>query len=53
MDKLHEYIKSRLETNYFIAHMGLKLKSVAIGEAVLEVDIQKHHLQQNGFTHGG
>ncbi len=53
MENLYQYIKSRLETNYFIAHMGLELTSVAVGEAEIEVQIQKQHLQQNGFTHGG
>jgi uncharacterized protein (TIGR00369 family) len=53
MDKLHHYIASRLETNYFISHMGLTLSKVAPMEADIDVEVQKHHLQQNGFTHGG
>jgi uncharacterized protein (TIGR00369 family) len=53
MDALHQYIESRLKTNHFIAHMGIELVSIADGNTTLAVNIAKHHLQQNGFTHGG
>lgn len=53
MDKLHQYIQSRLETNHFISHMGLELSHLGKGEAHIDVNVKTHHLQQNGFTHGG
>ncbi len=53
MSELFDYIKPRLETNYFIAHMGIQLNAVSEGNASISVDVEKHHLQQNGFTHGG
>lgn len=53
MDKLHQYIESRLKTNHFISHMGLVLSSIEKGLANVDVDVKTHHLQQNGFTHGG
>lgn len=53
MDKLKQYIKSRLETNHFISHMGIELVHIEKGRADLQIQVKKHHLQQNGFTHGG
>ena len=47
------YIQERLKNNHFIKHMGLELIDVNQGEATLGLAIKQHHLQQNGFTHGG
>jgi uncharacterized protein (TIGR00369 family) len=33
--------------------MGLILQDVKQGEATMALSVQQHHLQQNGFTHGG
>lgn len=53
MDKLKEYINSRLKTNHFISHMGIEMVHVEKGRADLKIAVKEHHLQQNGFTHGG
>jgi uncharacterized protein (TIGR00369 family) len=53
MNEIYEYIQSRLKTNYFTRHMGIELLAVSEGRAELEINIEQHHLQQNGFTHGG
>ena len=47
------YLQERLKNNHFIKHLGLELIDVNQGEATLGLEIQQHHLQQNGFTHGG
>lgn len=53
MDRLKEYIKTRLKTNHFISHMGIELEHVEKGRSDLQIKVKQHHLQQNGFTHGG
>jgi uncharacterized protein (TIGR00369 family) len=53
MDRLKEYINSRLKTNHFISHMGIEMVHVEKGRADLQIKVKQHHLQQNGFTHGG
>lgn len=53
MERLKEYIHSRLKTNHFIAHMGIEMVHIEIGRADLQIKVKQHHLQQNGFTHGG
>jgi uncharacterized protein (TIGR00369 family) len=53
MEDLREYLEERLRENHFIQYMGLKLTHLEIGYAEMTLDIEKHHLQQNGFTHGG
>jgi uncharacterized protein (TIGR00369 family) len=53
MEQLKQYIEHRLKQNKFIAYMGLELHDLQKGMAELELNIEEHHLQQNGFTHGG
>ena len=53
MEELREYLEDRLRENHFIQYMGLKLTHLEIGYAEMTLDIETHHLQQNGFTHGG
>ncbi len=51
--KMKEYLLERLENNHFIGHLGLTLDEVDEGYAEMSLNIEKHHLQQNGFMHGG
>ena len=53
MEDKKKYIQDRLKNNHFIQHMGILLHDLQQGEATLRLTIEKHHLQQNGFTHGG
>lgn len=53
MNDIKSYLQERLKNNHFIKHMGLVLQDVKQGEATLSLSVQQHHLQQNGFTHGG
>jgi uncharacterized protein (TIGR00369 family) len=53
MTNYKEYLQERLKNNHFINHMGLVLEEVTKGEAILSLSVKLHHLQQNGFTHGG
>jgi hypothetical protein len=53
MEDKKKYIQERLKNNHFIKHMGILLHDLQQGEATLRLTIEKHHLQQNGFTHGG
>lgn len=48
-----EFFKERLKNNHFINHMGLVLEMVDAGEAQMTLEVESHHLQQNGFLHGG
>ncbi|MGC6413991.1 MAG: PaaI family thioesterase [Bacteroidia bacterium] len=49
----YEFFKDRLKNNHFINHMGLVLEMVESGEAHMTLEVGSHHLQQNGFLHGG
>ena len=51
--ELKAYLDERLKNNHFIHHMGLVLDEVDTGEARMSITIESHHLQQNGFMHGG
>lgn len=55
LDKINmkSFLNERLKTNHFIAHMGLILEDVDSGYAEMSLDVETHHLQQNGFMHGG
>jgi len=53
MEELKAYLDERLEENHFIQHIGLQLTHVEVGYAEMTLEIKKHHLQQNGFMHGG
>ena len=48
-----EFFKERLRNNHFINHMGLVLEMVETGEAEMTLKVEPHHLQHNGFLHGG
>lgn len=52
-ESMKSFLNERLKSNYFIAHMGLILEDVDSGYAEMSLDIETHHLQQNGFMHGG
>ena len=51
--ELKAYLDERLKNNHFIHHMGLVLDEVDSGEARMSITVESHHLQQNGFMHGG
>lgn len=51
--KIKNFLDERLKSNHFIQHMGLVLTDVEVGEASMEIQVEEHHLQQNGFLHGG
>lgn len=51
--KIKNFLDERLKSNHFIQHMGLVLTYVEVGEANMEIQVEEHHLQQNGFLHGG
>ncbi len=51
--KIKNFLDERLKSNHFIQHMGLVLTDVQVGEANMEIQVEEHHLQQNGFLHGG
>jgi len=53
MQELRAYLDERLSENHFIQYMGLQLTHLEIGYAEMSLEIKTHHLQQNGFTHGG
>lgn len=53
MKELRAYIEDRLKSNHFINHMGLVLNHLEKGEAEVGLTVESHHLQQNGFLHGG
>jgi uncharacterized protein (TIGR00369 family) len=53
VNELRAYLEERLKHNYFIQHMGIELQHLETGLAELNLHVQEHHLQQNGFTHGG
>ncbi len=53
VNELRSYLQERLKHNYFIQHMGIELQGLDTGFAELNLHVQEHHLQQNGFTHGG
>lgn len=53
MNDLEAYLQERLKENHFIKHMGLKLSKLDSGYAEMTLEVQTHHLQQNGFLHGG
>ncbi|MEY3964975.1 MAG: hypothetical protein RL263_144 [Bacteroidota bacterium] len=52
-ESMKSFLTERLKNNHFIAHMGLMLEDVDDGYAEMSLDIETHHLQQNGFMHGG
>lgn len=53
MEQLRQYIVERLQTNHFISHVGISLLHLEMGVAEIGLKIEEHHLQQNGFMHGG
>lgn len=51
--EIKSFLDERLKTNHFIQHMGLVLEDVDVGTAEMSINVEEHHLQQNGFMHGG
>ena len=51
--EIKSFLDERLKTNHFIQHMGLVLEDVNTGTAEMSINVEEHHLQQNGFLHGG
>lgn len=51
--EIKSFLDERLKTNHFIQHMGLVLEDVDVGTAEMSIAVEEHHLQQNGFLHGG
>jgi len=51
--EIKSFLDERLKTNHFIQHMGLVLEDVDTGTAEMSINVEEHHLQQNGFLHGG
>lgn len=51
--ELMSYMAARLKENQFIQYIGLKLTDIDMHYAAMELDIQPHHMQHTGFTHGG
>lgn len=50
---LYDYMLPRLKENQFIRYIGLVLDDIDTGFAQMHIDIETHHMQHTGFTHGG
>ena len=50
---LYNYMQPRLKENSFIQFIGLELDDIDKGFAQMHINIQPHHMQHTGFTHGG
>lgn len=50
---LFDYMQPRLRENRFIQYIGLELDDIEKGYAEMHINIQNHHMQHTGFTHGG
>jgi uncharacterized protein (TIGR00369 family) len=50
---LKAYMDTRLRENQFIQYIGLQLTHIDLHTASMELEIQDHHMQHTGFTHGG
>jgi len=48
-----EFLQERLKNNHFINHLGMNLDEIDDGSAEMSLTVEQHHLQQNGFLHGG
>lgn len=42
-----------MKKNYFMQHLGLKPVNIEPGKVEAELELMQHHLQQNGYVHGG
>jgi len=55
--KLHELSREELERIFnaapFVASLGIRLLKVDAGMCETELEVEPHHLQQNGFVHAG
>ena len=51
--ELFSYMQPRLKENQFIQFIGLQLDDIDAGFAEMHIDIENHHMQHTGFTHGG
>jgi len=50
---LKAYMDTRLRENQFIQYIGLELTHIDLHTAIMELNIEEHHMQHTGFTHGG
>ena len=50
---LKDYMDTRLRENQFIQYIGLELTDIDLHTASMSLNIQDHHMQHTGFTHGG
>lgn len=48
-----EMVAHKVKSNHFLHFLGFKINKIEAGEVEGELDLQKHHLQQMDFVHGG
>ncbi len=55
--KLHELRREELEQKFnaapFVANLGIRLVTVGPGICETELDVERRHLQQDGYVHAG
>ena len=55
--KLHELRREKLEQKFnaapFVANLGIRLVTVGPGICETELDVERRHLQQDGYVHAG
>ncbi len=55
--KLHELRREELEQKFnaapFVANLGIRLVTIGPGIYETELDVERRHLQQDGFVHAG
>lgn len=48
-----QYVIDKMKVNHFMNFIGFELTSIDEGFVEGHIRLQQHHLQQNGFVHGG
>lgn len=48
-----QMVAEKIEGNHFTNYLGIKINSVETGEIEAELDLEKYHMQQMDFVHGG
>jgi uncharacterized protein (TIGR00369 family) len=48
-----EMVKEKINGNHFLHYLGFTINEIKPGFISGELDLQKHHLQQMDFVHGG
>ncbi len=51
--ELLERMQYKISVNEFAKYIGLEFTSVEVGRVKAQLDLKKHHQQQNGYAHGG